>query len=106
MNLKGSLPLLILHILNNGARHGYQLAQEIKQKSAGVLNFKEGTLYPTLHTLEQQGNVETYTEVINGRTRRCYRLTNQGRDTLEAQIHEWRQFTLAVNLVLKDDSAS
>ncbi|HVU10832.1 MAG TPA: helix-turn-helix transcriptional regulator, partial [Phototrophicaceae bacterium] len=58
MNLKGSLPLLILHVLTQGSNHGYGIAKLIRDQSGGVLDFKEGTLYPTLHTLEQQGLIE------------------------------------------------
>jgi len=49
MNFRGSLPTLILQNLRGGANHGYRIAQDIKQKSKGLLDFKEGTLYPALH---------------------------------------------------------
>ena len=52
MHLKGTLPLLLLHLLRGGPLHGYALAQRIHQQSEGVLDFKEGTLYPLLHSLE------------------------------------------------------
>lgn len=101
MNLKGSLPLLILVILSRGPCHGYQIARAIKQQSDGVLDFKEGTLYPTLHGLEAQGLVESFTVEEGGRTRRYYRLTESGQGELERQLAHWARFTEAVNLVLK-----
>ena len=52
MNFKGSLNTLILQNLRQGPNHGYRIAQEIKKTSKGVLDFKEGTLYPALHGLE------------------------------------------------------
>ena len=54
MLIKGSLQMLILNVLAQGPSHGYQIAQHIKQQSRGILDFKEGTLYPTLHGLKRQ----------------------------------------------------
>jgi PadR family transcriptional regulator, regulatory protein PadR len=102
MNLKGSLPLLILNILTRGPGHGYRIAQQIKTQSQGVLDFKEGTLYPTLHSLEQQGLLEAYNAEENGRPRRYYQITASGRKELEKQHREWKQFVQAVNLTLGD----
>ncbi len=78
MNLKGSLPLLILFVLSRGPSHGYQIAKAIRQQSQGVLDFKEGTLYPALHGLADQGMIESFEQEENGRMRRYYRLTEQG----------------------------
>lgn len=104
MNIKGSLPLLILQILSNGPNHGYSIAQQIKSQSQGVLDFKEGTLYPTLHSLEQQGLLSAFSEEENGRTRRYYRITADGRKRLEHERNEWNQFMRAVNLTLGEVS--
>lgn len=104
MNLKGSLPLLILYNLSKGPNHGYQIAKQIKLQSEGVLDFREGTLYPTLHGLEKQGLIEAYNELENGRERRYYRLTDSGHATLDAELAEWSRFTNAVNGVLKGTS--
>ena len=64
MNLKGTLPTLILRALTEGPNHGYRIAQEIKSKSKGVLDFREGTLYPALHALENKGLIESYEQVL------------------------------------------
>ncbi len=104
MNYKGSLSLLILQTLSGEACHGYQIAQQIKTRSKGILDFKEGTLYPTLHSLEQQGMLEAYTAVENGRTRRYYRLTANGRKALVKERKEWEQFVQAVNLALGESA--
>jgi PadR family transcriptional regulator PadR len=106
MNLKGSLPLLILFILSEGPRHGYRIAKEIKTQSQGVLDFKEGTLYPTLHALEKQELIEAYTEIENGRERRYYRLTDAGRESLTKDLEEWNRYSNAVSLILKGASSS
>lgn len=100
MNIKGSLPLLILHTLSLGPSHGYGIAKEIKRKSQGVLDFAEGTIYPTLHDLEEQGLVEAFEEEVRGRTRRYYRLTAPGQSALQEQRAEWQQFMLVVNRIL------
>jgi PadR family transcriptional regulator PadR len=97
MNFKGSLPLLILNALARGPNHGYQIAQRIKQYSRGVLDFKEGTLYPTLHGLERQGYLESTEAEEKGRIRRVYALTGSGREALAAEVQAWRQFVQAVN---------
>ena len=55
MNIKGSLTTLILQNLSRGPNHGYRIAQEIKSQSKGVLDFKEGTLYPALYRMEAKG---------------------------------------------------
>ena len=104
MNLKGSLPLLILHILSKGPNHGYQIAKHIKLQSEGVLDFKEGTLYPTLHGMEKQGLIEAYTETQSGRERRYYRLTDEGSSILKNEMAEWESYSNAVNLVLRGTS--
>jgi PadR family transcriptional regulator, regulatory protein PadR len=101
MNLKGSLPLLILHVLTGSATHGYQIAKQIKLLSNEVLDFKEGTLYPTLHNLEAQGLIESFEQEENGRVRRYYRLTDAGRAALDAQRDAWNRYATAVNHVLR-----
>ena len=100
MNIKGSLSLLILQVLSSGANHGYKIIQQIKTHSKGVLDFKEGTLYPMLHNMEQQGLLEAYNAEENGRPRRYYQLTWRGRAALETERKEWKQFVQAVNLAL------
>jgi len=100
MNLKGSLPLLILQVLSEETSHGYGIAQQIKARSKDLLDFKEGTLYPALHNLEQQGLLESYNAEENGRVRRYYQLTTRGRAELEKERKEWKQFVEAVNLAL------
>src|ERR1700683_1868087 len=102
MNFKGSLAPLILQNLRRGPNHGYRIAQEIKQKSKGVLDFKEGTLYPALHGLENKGLIESYTEVENGRTRCYHRLTKSGKQVLARQHKEWEQFSGAISLILQE----
>jgi len=101
MNLKGTLPVLILQVLSAGERHGYAIAQEIKESSRGVLDFKEGSLYPALHSQEKKGFVVSVERLQNGRRRRYYRLTKAGAKALEAHRNEWRQLSTAVTEILE-----
>jgi PadR family transcriptional regulator, regulatory protein PadR len=100
MNFKGTLPTLILETLEREPTHGYRIAQQIKERSQGVLDFKEGTLYPALHKLENDGLVESYEGVEKGRPRRYYRITKSGRAILAKDRVEWRQLSRAVTLLL------
>ena len=100
LNVKGTLPLLILQVLSSGPKHGYRVAQEIKSRSEGALNFAEGTLYPALHAHENHGLVESYHRVENGRRRRYYRLTDAGTRALSEERVEWRRLVAAVGVIL------
>ena len=100
MNFKGTLPTLILEALESEPDHGYRIAQRIKERSRGVLDFKEGTLYPALHKLESEGMVESYNTVESGRTRRYYQITGPGRTLLANDRAEWRTLSKAVTLIL------
>jgi len=102
MNFRGTLPTLILEALEQEPSHGYRIAQRIKQRSEGVLDFKEGTLYPALHKLENDGLVESYEGVEKGRPRRYYRITKSGRGMLVKDRAEWRQLSRAVTLILEE----
>ena len=100
MNLKGTLPALILNVLEAGPKHGYQIAKEIKASSKGVLDFREGALYPALHGQENKGLIESCEQTENGRVRRYYRLTEAGHKALAKERAEWKQLSEAVYLVI------
>jgi transcriptional regulator len=100
MNFKGTLPTLILEALAHEPSHGYRIAQQIKERSRGVLDFKEGTLYPALHKLESERHVDSYEEVEKGRARRYYRITKSGRAVLAKDRAEWRHLSQAVTAIL------
>ena len=80
--------------------HGYRIALSIKKRSQGVLDFKEGTLYPALHKLENEGMVESYENVETGRLRRYYRITESGCGMLAKDRAEWRTLARAVTMIL------
>jgi len=105
MNFKGTLPTLILEALMREPSHGYRIAQKIKERSEGVLDFREGTLYPALHKLENEGMIESFDGPSSdggekGRTRRYYRITESGRGMLTRDCAEWRAHSRAVTMIL------
>ena len=81
---RGIHELLVLGILRDGARHGYQIVLDLQERSGGLFQFKHGTLYPILHRLESDGRIAgTWTE--GRRPRKVYRLTAVGRRWLESE---------------------
>jgi PadR family transcriptional regulator PadR len=101
VNLRGTLPTLILEAIELHPDHGYSIAQRIKERSSCVLDFKEGTLYPALHKLEIEGSVESYDGIEKGRTRRYYRITKEGRAVLAKGRKEWCRISRAVTVILE-----
>jgi transcriptional regulator len=100
--LQGTLDLLILRTLNTGAQHGWGIAQRIQQISRDALVVNQGSLYPALHRLEQQGWIEAEWGVSeNNRQAKFYELTRTGRRQLADETEYWERFTAAVGLVLK-----
>lgn len=92
--------ILILKLLDREPMYGYQMIKEVAHSSNGVFAFKEGTLYPILHSLEAEGVVESYWMEAEGRKRKYYRLTEQGRQHLKTKQQEWVVFRSAVDQVL------
>ena len=100
MNLKGTLPMLILRVVAREPMHGYAIAKALEQTSGGTLNFRDGALYPTLHAQEAQGLITSFEQTIDGRTRKYYRITHDGRTALANEQQQWRTWSAAINLVL------
>jgi transcriptional regulator len=100
MNFRGTLPTLILEVLVHEPSHGYRIAQQIKTRSKGVLDFKEGTLYPALHKLENEGLVDSYEGVEKGRPRRYYQITKSGKAALARDRGQWLELSRAVTVIL------
>ena len=98
--VSGSTTLLILELLKNEDMYGYQMIEYLERRSNNVFTLKAGTLYPLLHTLEQQGAVRSYDIDENNRTRKYYTLTQSGRKLLRDKKEEWNTFFNAVNQVL------
>lgn len=100
--IKGSTKNLILAILSEGDLHGYHIIREIRRKSSDDLEFGEGSMYPALHALEKEKLIEGYWEQHDGgHERKYYRITPKGRRALKSAVREWKEFTVAVNKVLR-----
>jgi DNA-binding PadR family transcriptional regulator len=99
---RGSAELLILALLEEGARHGYEVGRLIGERSHGAINFHVASLYPTLYRLEDRGLIEgRWVEKAGLRRRRYYRLTRKGRSVLTRQRGVWDQFFVALNRVAR-----
>ncbi len=102
--LKGSTTVLILSLLNKKDMYGYEMIKEIEIKSRNVFSFKEGTLYPILHTLENENYIESYWDSSQGsRKRKYYKITAIGKKLLSEKEKEWKLFSSTVNSVLWED---
>ena len=101
--LKGSTLTLVLKCLSTQEMYGYELIKLLEQKSKGTFTLNEGTLYPILHSLEEDGMVESsWSEKEGARRRKYYRITRKGRKLLEDKKQEWSLFRTAVDHVLAD----
>ncbi len=98
--LKGHLDLLVLAVLEDGAKHGYAVIDELRVRSDESFDLPEGTVYPVLHRLEKSGLLQSDWSVVQGRRRRTYELTKKGRGALAEQTRSWDEFTAAVGRVL------
>jgi len=97
---KGSAELLILSLVQDRPRHGYEIARLIEMRSGGVLHFNVASLYPLLYRLEKRGWIRgRWVEKAGQRRRRFYRLTPAGRKVLAAQRNGWKQFVVAINQI-------
>jgi len=98
--LTGQVDLLVLSVLEDGPAHGYALVEAIRERSTGVFDLAEGTIYPALYRLERKRLVTSEWQVVAGRRRRLYSLTTRGRAELEQRRVDWRRFSSAVEAVL------
>jgi PadR family transcriptional regulator PadR len=100
--LQGTLTLLVLKTLAAGALHGYAITQRIQSASDDLLRVEEGSLYPALHRMEQEGWIKAEWGVSDtNRRARFYSLTVTGRKQLAQEEQNWSRLTNAVGLVLK-----
>jgi PadR family transcriptional regulator, regulatory protein PadR len=97
---KGSAEMLILSLVEDQPRHGYDIGKLIERRSEGRLHFHVASLYPLLYRLENRGWIQgRWIEKPNQRRRRYYRLTAQGQKVLAQQRRSWKEFVEAVGRV-------
>lgn len=96
---KGSAELLVLSLVEDQPRHGYDLCQLIERRSDGALRFKAASLYPLLYRLERRGWIKGRWVENGGRRRRYYRITAEGRKVVAAQREGWEAFVQAIRQI-------
>jgi len=98
---KGSMELLLLSLLEDQPRHGYEIGRQIEEKSGGRLQFRVSSLYPVLCRMEDRGWIKGHwVEKPGERRRRFYQLTPKGQKALAEQRKTWEEFKTALTLVL------
>ena len=101
--LQGTLDLIILKTLSREPLHGWGLAKRMLELSNDVLTVQQGSLYPALHRLEQQGWIKAaWKDTALGRSAKFYTLTREGRQQLERELDSWKRLSSAVGLLLKN----
>ena len=99
--MTNSTESLLLCLLADKPMYGYQLIKELKDRSQGYFNFKEGTLYPALHRLDTAGLIEgSWRMLPSGQQRRYYNITEKGLAGLAKQRGHWHDFITAMNLII------
>jgi transcriptional regulator len=102
--LQGTLDLLILRTLSLGPQHGWGISQRIQQVSEDVLRVNQGSLYPALHRLEEQGWIASeWGTSENNREAKFYRLTRAGQRQLEAETANWHRMSAAIGRILAEE---
>jgi PadR family transcriptional regulator PadR len=102
--MRGHLDGLVLAVLSTGPAHGYGLIEALRERSGGLFDLPEGTVYPALHRLERAGLVASGWSTEGGRRRRVYELTASGRSAASERRTAWRSFSSAVNAVLGESA--
>ena len=103
--VQGTLDLLILKTIAAEPKHGWSIAKRIQQISRDVLQVQQGSLYPALHRLEQQGWITAeWKPTETGRTAKFYKLTAAGRKQLKKELDNWDRLSGAINLVVRTES--
>ena len=101
---RGTLELIVLHLLAPGEAYGYEIVSTLTARSDGALTVTDGTLYPVLYRLERAGFVEVRWDTPDrGVPRKYYRLTPAGRAELARLEHEWTTFATAMKKLLRDE---
>ncbi len=91
----GMISLILLYMINNAEKsmYGYQIIKEIKEKTDGNLDFKEGTIYPILRNLEARGLLKSVWDTKGERPRKYYHITDDGKSAVAQAIMDWETFS-------------
>jgi PadR family transcriptional regulator PadR len=100
--IKNSIDSLLLSLLSEQPMYGYHIIKELEGRSQGYFKFKEGTLYPALHRLENIGLIEGKWKALpSGQQRKYYYITEKGYSTLADKKSSWKDFLTAMNLIIQ-----
>ena len=103
---KNDIPSLILAVLSDGANHGYAIAREVERRSGDIFHLREGSLYPALRVLEQDGAIEGRWETQeSGPNRKVYEITKKGKRELSKRAQEWADYRETLNIFIGGTNA-
>ncbi|MGO8704049.1 MAG: PadR family transcriptional regulator [Candidatus Brocadiia bacterium] len=104
--VKGSVAPIVLKLLSERERYGYEIVKLVNERTQGALQWKEGTLYPCLHQLESDGLLSSaWREAESGKQRKYYRITRKGRAELASRTEEWAAFSKTITALLMGATA-
>lgn len=98
--ISGSMTMLLLKLLSERDMYGYEMISTLRERSQNVFELKAGTLYPLLHSMEEQNLLLAYEQEVLGKVRKYYSITKEGRKMLESREEEWKQYAQAITRVL------
>ncbi len=99
--IKGTLKTIVLNLLKEqGKMYGYEITKRVKELTGGKIQITEGALYPTLHSLEKNGELDTEKQYMGKRVRKYYTLTEQGRVTAAEKVNELSDFMNTMKFLL------
>ena len=98
--VSGSTAMLLLKLLSEKDMYGYEMIETLRERSQNVFELKAGTLYPLLHSLEEKNYLFSYEDEVNGKVRKYYSITDDGKKYLKSRKDEWQEYASAVANVL------
>ena len=100
--VRGSVVPIVLSLLCDKPMYGYEMVKVVNARTNGLFEWREGTLYPTLHRLEAEGLIKSHWQAAEetGKRRKYYAITRRGRGELKRRQQEWQQFAGAMNMIL------
>ena len=98
--ISGSTTMLILRLLENKDMYGYEMIKRLQEKSENVFELKEGTLYPILHSLEENNFITSYWDESTVKKRKYYAITEKGKSQLKTKKEEWKVFQNGIDKVI------
>ncbi len=97
----GNTAMLLLKLLSEKDMYGYEMIEVLSQRSQNVFELKVGTLYPLLHSMVKEGYLTTYSEEVNGKLRKYYKITPGGKKHLNKMMDEWHNYVRTIGAVLE-----